>query len=80
MLEKILDNYYEENILLIDGYDDAVVGICPNSLRLIYSIDFCLDILHQTGMSEDDAIEHFQYNVMGSYVGNQTPIFLETFQ
>lgn len=25
----------------------------------------------------DDAVEHFEFNVAGAYVGKQTPIFLE---
>ena len=28
------------------------------------------------GTSEEDALEHFSYNVQGSYVGERTPIFL----
>ena len=27
-------------------------------------------------MSEEDALEHFDYNIAGSYVGETTPIFL----
>jgi hypothetical protein len=34
----------------------------------------CLDILKQD-MTEEDALEHFYYNVHGSYVGDQTPIW-----
>jgi len=28
-------------------------------------------------MDEEQAYEYFDYNVIGSYVGEQTPIFLE---
>ena len=28
-------------------------------------------------MSEEDAYEHFYYNVIGSYVGKYTPCFAE---
>jgi hypothetical protein len=27
------------------------------------------------GMSEEDAMEHFSYNVSGAYVGEKTPIW-----
>ena len=27
-------------------------------------------------MSEEDALEHFYYNMIGSYVGESTPVFL----
>jgi hypothetical protein len=29
-------------------------------------------------MSEIDAIEHLDYNILGSYVGDYTPIFIYT--
>jgi hypothetical protein len=28
-------------------------------------------------MSYEDAIEHFNYNIAGSWVGNGTPLYLE---
>ena len=27
-------------------------------------------------MSVDDAIEHFEYNIAGSYLGEKTPIYV----
>ena len=59
----------------IDGFDDAIIGIDSHSLRLIYSCRMALDILVKEGMSEYDAIEHFEYNVINSYVGEKTPIW-----
>jgi hypothetical protein len=44
------------------------------SMRLIYSVMKCLSILMED-MEEIDAIEHFNYNVSGAYVGEQTPIW-----
>ena len=38
MLEEILYNYPDDEILKIDGFDDAVIGIDDKSLRLIYSV------------------------------------------
>jgi hypothetical protein len=43
-------------------------------MRLIYSVSKCIEILSQD-MSEEDALEHFYYNVSGSYVGDKTPIW-----
>jgi hypothetical protein len=28
-------------------------------------------------MSEEDALEHFDFNVSGAYVGEKTPIYVE---
>jgi hypothetical protein len=74
MLKKILEQYYEETFLKADGFDDAVIGIEENDMRLIYSVSKCLEILRQD-MNEVDAMEHFTFNVSGSYVGEKTPIW-----
>ncbi len=76
MLEKIINNYYDYNFLIADGFDDAVIGIDVSSMRLIYSMSKCIEIL-RLDMSHEDAIEYFDYNVRGSYVGENTPIWCE---
>jgi hypothetical protein len=77
--EKIIDILGEdENFLLADGFDDAFVGIGRQFSRpiAIYNRSKCIDIL-QEDMSEEEAEEYFQFNVEGSYVGENTPIFLQ---
>ena len=61
-------------MLKADGFDAAVIGVEESTMRLIYSVSKCLDILQQD-MSEIDALEYFTYNVSGSYVGEKTPIW-----
>jgi hypothetical protein len=73
-LESILENYPDETFLKADGFDDAIIGFDEHSLRLIYSMSKCLDILMED-MLDEDALEHFYYNVSGAYVGEQTPIW-----
>jgi hypothetical protein len=75
MLEKVLDHYPDEMFLKADGFDDAVIGVDEKSMRLIYSVTKCIEILINEGMSLEDAWDHFGYNVEGSYVGEQTPIW-----
>jgi hypothetical protein len=74
MLDKILEWFPEEQILKADGFDEAILGIEEGSMRLIYSKSKCIEILCRD-MSEEDAMEHFDFNVAGSYVGEQTPIW-----
>jgi len=71
---KELEQYYDEEILKADGFDDAIIGIEENDTRLIYSVSKCLKILEQE-MSELDAMEYFTFNVSGAYVGEKTPIW-----
>ena len=64
----------EENTIFYDGFDEAIIGLETETNRVIYSVKKCIEILCED-MSEDDAREHFDYNVLGGYVGEQTPIF-----
>lgn len=73
--EILLDSYPDEEIMTADGFDDAIIGRCEVSGRVIYSVSKCIDILIQGDMSEEDAIEYFYYNVSGAYVGELTPIW-----
>lgn len=75
MLQEIIDSYPDEDILIADGFDDAVIGIEMPSMRIIYSVKRCIEILMDEGLNELDAVEHFYYNVSGAYVGEQTPIW-----
>jgi hypothetical protein len=74
ILDKILDMYSDQEFLLADGFDSAIIGLDHEALRLIYSENKCIEILMQN-MDESDAVEYFEFNVVGAYVGEQTPIW-----
>jgi len=75
-LQEILEFYEYEELMIADGFDDAVIGICNHSQRLIYSYRDCVDILiSNEDMSEIDAMEYLEYNTINSYVGEKTPIW-----
>lgn len=63
---------------LPNEFDSAVLGV---SYRIgwedciVYDVYEILKILMQD-MSSEDALEHFMYNIAGSYVGETTPIFV----
>lgn len=79
MLEEILEYYPDETFLKADGFDDAVIGVeIRYPRRLIYSVKKVIEILiTDDEMSLEDALEHFEYNIRGSYVGEQTPIWCD---
>lgn len=79
MLEIIIENYQDEEILKADGFDNAVIGIDTNSMRLIYSVQKCIEVLKEDGMDEIDAVEYLEYNVLGAYFGEKTPIWCNDF-
>ena len=69
--------YPEEEFLKADGFDDAIIGVEPSSMRLVYNMDAMLNILiSDEEMTEEDALEHLDYNVYGAYVGEKTPIYI----
>jgi hypothetical protein len=74
MIDKIIEQYEEESFLKADGFDDAIIGIDETTMRLIYSVKKCMEIL-MINMSEEDAMEHFSFNISGAYVGEKTPIW-----
>jgi hypothetical protein len=77
-IEDIIDAYPDDEILIADGFDDAIIGIDRNNPRLIYSISKCIEILmSRDGMSEEEAIEYMEFNVICAYVGDATPIWCD---
>ena len=62
-----------------DVYDEAIAGIVEriNLTAICYDTQEILEILQGEGMSQEDSIEHFEYNIKGSYVGEHSPVFLE---
>ena len=75
MLDKILEFIDEEDLLKADGFDAAIIGIDTNQ-RMVYGIEKILAILIDDDMNEEEALEHFYYNIAGSYVGDYTPIYI----
>jgi hypothetical protein len=75
ILENILETYYDQEFLKADGFDYAIIGVEESSSRLIYSIKMIIEILVNDGMNYDDAMEYFNFNVSGSYMGEKTPIW-----
>ena len=67
-----------ENAIILDGYDDCIVGVTEEfgiGNRILYSRDKILEKL-RLDMSEEDAIEFYYYNIVVGYFGENNPIFL----
>jgi len=70
----------DEECLIADGFDDAVIGILYGiEPKAVYSVRKIVDILMED-MSYEDAVEHFEYNIAGSYVGEKTPLYVYDIQ
>ena len=72
----------EEGTLTADGFEDALIGYGRqfNYTVAVYDVEKCLNILQlRDGMTEDEAVEYFEFNVQGAYVGESTPIFIYSY-
>ena len=71
-----------EGAIILDGLDDAIVGVTEefgNGRRVLYSADKILNILiERDGMTWHEAVEFYDYNILGLHAGEQNPVFLVT--
>jgi hypothetical protein len=76
MLKNIIECYPDEEIIKADGLDSAIIGIEINSMRLIYSSNKIIQILiAENKMELEDALEFYEFNIAGAYIGDKTPIY-----
>jgi hypothetical protein len=77
-LEEILEQFEDVELLKADGFDDAVIGIELKNYRLVYDINKMIETLMvRDEMSEDEAIEYIEFNVIGAHIGEQTPLYIQ---
>ena len=69
----------DEEIILADGFDDAFVGVaerCGMGPVAVYDREKCIEVLISKAFGREDAEEYFDFNVVGAYVGERTPMFI----
>jgi hypothetical protein len=77
--EEILD-IAPDGVLFLEtpDFDSAIIGVASRFGKddvVAYDIGKIINILMRY-MSELDAVEYFEYNIIGSYVGEKTPVFV----
>ena len=75
--ELLMDILSEEECVTADGFDDALVG-CTYGANVVavYDINKMIEILMAESMNYEDAVEFLDYNVVGAYVGEKTPLYI----
>lgn len=74
--EELSEEYGD--LLFADGFDDAILGVAERigmEAVVAYSTPKIIEILSRD-MTEDEAVEYFEFNILGAYVGERTPIFV----
>ena len=68
--------------LMCDGFDDAVIGVAerPNLGPVVaYSVSKILNIMmERDGMTYEEALEFYEYNISAAWMGENTPVFITT--
>jgi hypothetical protein len=71
---------WNPDALFADGFDDALIGTvqrCGTNPLALYSYRTCIEILiDRDGMDYEGAVEYMDYNVLGAYLGENTPMFM----
>lgn len=72
---------FAEGAIILDGLDEAIMGIAEefgNGYRIVYSKSKIFGVLmNRDGMTEEEAIEFYEYNILGLYASPQNAIFFE---
>jgi len=81
--KQILEILHPESVALFcDGFDDCIVGLASRfDLEPVVAYDYnkvISKLRKRDRMTEEDAVEYFNVNIIGAWVGNGTPIFVQT--
>ena len=81
-IREHLNSYGDGELLFLSEpeFDAAIVGIAERigmSEVVVYDITKIIDVLcERDGMDRDMAAEYYEFNILGAYVGERTPIFI----
>lgn len=67
-----------EGLLVMDGYDDCIIGVGQRFTDwfVVYDFEKVIAKLMSDGMSRDEAVEFHTYNQLGAWIGPRTPVFI----
>jgi hypothetical protein len=71
---------YAEDEVLLTGLDNAIIGIVEDftGRKILYSKTKIINILMvRDGMTESEAQEFYDYNILGLYASDLNPVFLD---
>lgn len=70
----------DDELLFADGFDEAIIGVAErfNDTFVVYDKQKVLEIMvKRDGMSYEEAMEFFDFNIVGAWVGPKTPAFVD---
>ena len=79
LVERFGEDERFEGMLFVDGYDEAFIGLgwrFHDGPVAVYDREKIMEMLMADGLSFDEAMEHFEFNIIGGGVGEFTPMFV----
>lgn len=72
----ISEEYTE--LIKLDGFDEAVLGVVERAglTAVCYDRNKIIKILMRD-MNQEEAWEYYEYNILGAYMGEHTPVYLD---
>jgi hypothetical protein len=76
--EELKSSIAEANELamLVDGHDNALAGWSTDGKAIYRVSDIIETLMERDEMSYEEAMEYFDFNILGAYVGEYTPIYM----
>ena len=79
---KDFAEFNEVELLFLDpeAFDEAIIGLASRAdglLVVAYDYMTCLEVVMRDGMGREDAEEYFEFNVIGAWSGDGTPVFVD---
>jgi len=69
----------DDKMITMDGYDDCMLGICMRFGQddiVAYDYTKIIQKHIDDGMTDEEAVEFFNFNQLGAWVGDHTPCFI----
>jgi hypothetical protein len=74
--EQLNEHVDVNDLIFVDGFDDAIIGLDTTSKRIVYSkqimIEICLEVLEY-----EYAMSQLTNNIWGVDGGDKRPIFID---
>ena len=77
--EELSEEYGDLLFMSEVEFDEAIIGVAERigmEAVVAYDTDKIIEILSRD-MTEEEAIEYFDFNIIGAYVGERTPIYIK---
>lgn len=83
--DDLISKYGDDDLMFLDPpeiFDKCILGVSESiasPIQICYSVDKIISALEEDmNIDRDVAMEHFEFNILGSYMGDNTPRFVYT--